>query len=130
MESKDCSGCGYFSPDFYEHKLSLFWSGHFGKQNRYSYVLNMGTPGRHKERHSISWKPLRFSSWFPTLISCSSNLPRVYIRLCKHENHFTFLHCTMVSSGVRWFFVRRWFRCFLIVDIHTSGISAPMSLFM
>ena len=30
MESKDCSGCGYFSPDFYEYKLSLFWSGHFG----------------------------------------------------------------------------------------------------
>ena len=52
MESKDCSGCGYFSPDFYEHKLSLFWSGHFGKQNRYLYVLNMGTPGRH-------WKDTR-----------------------------------------------------------------------
>ena len=42
---------------------------------------------------SISWKPLRFASWFPTLISCSPNLPRVYIRLCKHGNHFTFLHC-------------------------------------
>ena len=40
---------------------------------------------------SISWKPLRFASWFPTLISCSPNLPRVYIRLCKHGNHFTFL---------------------------------------
>ena len=26
-------------------------------------------------------------------ISCSPNLPRVYIRLCKHGNHFTFLHC-------------------------------------
>ena len=38
-------------------------------------------------------KPLRFASWFPTLISCSPNLPRVYIRLCKHGNHFTFLHC-------------------------------------
>ena len=37
-------------------------------------------------------EPLRFSSWFPTLISCSLNLPRVYIRLCKHGNHFTFLH--------------------------------------
>ena len=34
--------------------------------------------------------PLR--SWFPTLISCSPNLPSVYIRLCKHGNHFTFLH--------------------------------------
>ena len=41
--------------------------------------------------HLISWKPLRFASWFPTLISCSPNLPRVYIRLCKHGNHFTFL---------------------------------------
>ena len=28
-----------------------------------------------------SWKPLRFASWFLTLISCSPNLPRVYIRL-------------------------------------------------
>ena len=37
-------------------------------------------------------EPLRFSSWFPTLISCSPNLPRAYIRLCKHGNHFTFLH--------------------------------------
>ena len=37
----------------------------------------------------IIWKPLRFASWFPTLISCSLNLPRV--RLCKHGNHFTFL---------------------------------------
>ena len=42
---------------------------------------------------SISWKPLRFASWFPTLISCSPNPPRVYIRLCKHGNHFTFLQC-------------------------------------
>ena len=40
----------------------------------------------------MSWKPLRFASWFPTLISCSPNLPRVYIRLCKHGNYFTFLH--------------------------------------
>ena len=40
---------------------------------------------------SISWKPLRFVSWFPTLTSCSPNLLHVYIRLCKHENHFTFL---------------------------------------
>ena len=37
-------------------------------------------------------EPFRFASWFPTLISCSRNLPRVYIRLCKHGNHFTFLH--------------------------------------
>ena len=35
--------------------------------------------------------PISFASWFPTLISCSPNLPRVYIRLCKHRNHFTFL---------------------------------------
>ena len=25
------------------------------------------------------------------LIECSPNLPNVYIRLCKHGNHFTFL---------------------------------------
>ena len=42
--------------------------------------------------HLISWKPLRFVLWFPTLISCSPNLLRVYIRLCKHGNHFTFHH--------------------------------------
>ena len=47
---------------------------------------------------SISWKPLRFASWFPTLISCSPNLPRVYIRLCKHGNHFTFLHCYLTKK--------------------------------
>ena len=41
---------------------------------------------------SLEFKPLRFASWFPTLISCSPNLPRVYIRLCKHGNHFIFLH--------------------------------------
>ena len=41
--------------------------------------------------YSISWKPLRFALWFPTLISCSPNLPCIYIRLCKHGNHFTFL---------------------------------------
>ena len=46
---------------------------------------------RDYREHSISWKPFRFASWFPTLISCSPNLPRVYIRLCKHGNHFTFL---------------------------------------
>ena len=46
--------------------------------------------------YSISWKPLRFASWFPTLISCSPNLLRVYIRLCKHRNHFTFLHYKML----------------------------------
>ena len=40
------------------------------------------------------------------------------------------LPCTMVSSGVRWFLVRRWFPCFLFVGIHASGISAPLSLFM
>ena len=32
----------------------------------------------------LSWKPLRFASWFPTLSPCSPNLPR---------DHFTFLHC-------------------------------------
>ena len=49
--------------------------------------------------NSISWKPLRFASWFPSLISCSPNLPRVYIRLCKHGNHFTFLHSCSLEIG-------------------------------
>ena len=31
-------------------------------------------------------EPFRFASWFPTLISCSLNLRRVYIRLYKHGN--------------------------------------------
>ena len=35
-------------------------------------------------------------SWFPMLISCSPNLPRVYIRICKHGNHFTLLHFCIV----------------------------------
>ena len=52
--------------------------------------------------YSISWKPLRFASWFPTLISCSPNLPSVYIRLCKHGNHFKFLqYTTQVNSSFR-----------------------------
>ena len=46
----------------------------------------------------INWKPLRFALWFPTLISCSPNLLRVYIRLCKHGNHFTFLHSHFFSN--------------------------------
>ena len=45
-----------------------------------------------KKVFDVSWKPLCFASWFPTLISCSPNLSRVYIRLCEHGNHFTFLH--------------------------------------
>ena len=40
--------------------------------------------------NSISWKPLRFASLFPTPISCSPNLPRVYIRLCKPETILNF----------------------------------------
>ena len=51
------------------------------------------------QNNSISWKPLRFAWWFPTLISCSPNLPRVYIRLCKHGNHFTFLQSEDVLSA-------------------------------
>ena len=44
-------------------------------------------------------KLLHFASWFPTLISCSPNLPRVYIRLCKHGNHFTFLQRNNLTKG-------------------------------
>ena len=50
--------------------------------------------------HSISWKPLRFVSWFPTPISLSPNLPRVYIRLCKHVNHFTFLQYSLLIQNI------------------------------
>ena len=39
-------------------------------------------------------------SLFPTLISCSPNLPRVYIRLCKHGNHFTFLQSCENPSNI------------------------------
>ena len=54
----------------------------------------------HSTRALISWKPRREAEWFPTLISCSPNLPRVYIRLCKHGNHFTFLQlCTLMTSA-------------------------------
>ena len=56
----------------------------------------------------ISWSYfISFASWFPTLISCSLNLPRVYIRLCKHGKHFTFLHLgreafqTPFTPGIR-----------------------------
>ena len=50
---------------------------------------------------AINWKPLRFASWFPTLISCSPNLPHDYIRLCKHGNHFTYLHCRLESASTK-----------------------------
>ena len=40
---------------------------------------------------------LDFASWFPTHISCSPNLPSVYIRVCKHGNHFKFLHFMTVD---------------------------------
>ena len=33
----------------------------------------------------------------PTLISCSPNLPRVYIRLCKHGNHLHFFNLFLFS---------------------------------
>ena len=39
-------------------------------------------------------------------------------------------HVPWFPQDFRWFFVRRWFRCFLFVGIHASGISAPLSLFM
>ena len=48
MERKDCSGCGYFSPDFDEYKLSLFLSpytaSHFplcsGYSKKYFYYIS------------------------------------------------------------------------------------------
>ena len=58
--------------------------------------------------YSISWKPLRFASWFPTLISCSPNLPSVYIRLCKHGNHFTFLQREKWQRSQLWLMWSPW----------------------
>ena len=46
----------------------------------------------------ISWKLLLFAPWFPTLVLCSPNLPRVYIRLCEHGNHFIFLKQAVVIN--------------------------------
>ena len=34
------------------------------------------------------------------LISCFPNLPHVYIMLCKHRNHFTFLHYVVNVKGI------------------------------
>ena len=51
--------------------------------------------------HSLSWKPLRFASWFPTLISYSPNLSRVYIKLCKHENHFYISSIVLIITEVK-----------------------------
>ena len=46
---------------------------------------------------------------FPTLISCSPNLQCVYIRLCKHGNHFTFLqrNCTVISTVDLFFYYKK-----------------------
>ena len=35
------------------------------------------------------------------LIECSPNLPSVYIKQCKHGNHFTFLHSKNPKSPSR-----------------------------
>ena len=76
---------------------------HEMKCNSMLIILYSLSSKRPKELYkiSISWKPLRFASWFPTLISCSPNLPRVYIRLCKHGNHFTFLQYKIISERFR-----------------------------
>ena len=37
------------------------------------------------------WLAINHFTW-AYVCMCSPNLPRVYIRLCKHGNHFTFLH--------------------------------------
>ena len=53
-----------------------------------------------------------FASWFPTLISCSPNLPSVYIRLCKHGNHFTFFYKITNERGTKTVFTYahvKWF---------------------
>ena len=62
--------------------------------------------------HSIGWKPLRFASWFPTLISCSPNLPSVYIRLCEHGNHLHFFYKITNERGTKTVFTYarvKWF---------------------
>ena len=61
-----------------ERSLKLWaWHG-----NRCSYTIFFFS-------YSISWKPLRFASWFPTLISCSPNL-RVFTS--GYVNTETILH--------------------------------------
>ena len=58
--------------------------------------------------------------WFPHSIMYHGGLLQLFV----------LFPCTMVSSGVLWFAVRRRLWCFLIIGIHASGISAPLSLFM
>ena len=81
---------------------------------------------------SISWKPLRFASWFPTLISCSPNLLRVYIRLCKHGNHFTFLHYNILPlSGEEIVLAKMeitFFHHIFFIVLGLSGVTHSQSL--
>ena len=74
-------------------------------------------------KNEISWKPLRFASWFPTLISCSPNLPSVYIRLCKHGNHFTFLQ---LSIQKLWF--RLYIAAYIYILLFTGSSNLGVSL--
>ena len=53
----------------------------------------------------ISWKPLRFASWFRTLISCSPNLPNVYIRLCIDTE--TILHFFNEARSRNWIWLHK-----------------------
>ena len=39
------------------------------------------------------------------LIKCSPNLPSVYIRLCKHGNHFTFFYKITNERGTKTVFI-------------------------
>ena len=84
--------CGYWNSQTLDRTLTM--QTNFTKKNLMAITIHwlstISQLGR-LEKHSISWKPLRFASWFPALISCSPNLPRDYIRLCKHGNNFTFL---------------------------------------
>ena len=68
--------------------------------------------------YSISWKPLRFASWFPTLISCSPNLPRVYIRYVNTETILHFFILKQSSRGKFLVFISR--MCFWIIFLNCS----------
>ena len=70
------------------------------------------------------WMKMRrypLASWFPTLISCSPNLPRVYIRLW---NHFIFVISTCTKCVYNLFLVYNyrkkygWIAFFLNVSVY------------
>ena len=76
----------------------VFFKISFQKRNKRRFsvfdtlIKTLGMSGE----HSRSWKPLRFASWFPTLRSCSPDIPRVLIRVSNTENRLLFLKLKFV----------------------------------